>query len=238
MRRLLAISIITGSLGTSALALAFPFNRSWHEAATGVAGTNRAGAGGIYGTGGRTDHGVRCSHCHTGDRLGTCTDPVTGRIDANITVTPPFGMSGAAKTYVPSQRYTITIDLVGEHRMRGAGQLNGMAATIEDDSGQRAGRFITDSGADSMGCGPTSIRPRPSNIMEGHGGAGTTFVYGDCHGVLSVAEPGRARWTFDWVAPSGSSNLTLFLGVVDGDTGGESSLCDDAIERAIPLVPE
>src|SRR5436190_18711204 len=99
----LPIIICLAGLATSATVIAFPFNKSWHEAAWGVAGTNRAGAGGYYGTGGKQDKGIKCSHCHI-KAAGT-----TSTIGATVTATPPFVVAGNDTKYVPGQAYVITI---------------------------------------------------------------------------------------------------------------------------------
>src|SRR5262245_39341153 len=94
----------------SAVVSAFPFTRSWHEPAAGRAGINRAGAGGRYGTGGRTDRGIKCSNCHIKGE---------GKIGMTLAATPPFVRVGADDKYVPGQRYTITVSMTGEHRNPG-----------------------------------------------------------------------------------------------------------------------
>ena len=61
-------------------------------------------------------------------------------------------------------------------------------------------------------------------------------MYGDCHAVLSLSHEGLTSWTFDWIAPvAGAGDVTMFVGMVDGDHRGDSSLDDDAVERAFPL---
>lgn len=219
----------------SALASAFPFNKSWHEKSTGVAGTNRAGAGGRYGTGGRTDKGIKCSHCHIKG-----TTPY-GLIGMTMTANPVFPKKAGDDAYVPGTRYTITIAMTGEHRM-GSGannNKNGMALTIENASGARAGRFIADAGQDTNACPPNNPYPGPpgqTTAPLGSPPGKTTFMYGDCHAVLSLDHPRLTSWTFDWVAPAvGAGDLTVFLGMTDGDADGKSSLDDDSLEKTLPL---
>jgi hypothetical protein len=215
---LMGAILVAGSAAVSA----FPTPRSWHEPATGRAGTNRAGGAGRYGTGGRTDKGIKCSHCHIKGE---------GKIGMTLAANPPFVKVGGDDKYVPGQRYTITVAMTGEHRSPGpTNNGNGMAATIENASGQRAGRFIADAGQDSMAC-PVA-NPYPTTPPAGK----TTFLYGDCHGVLPLNFMGLTQWQFDWVAPAaGAGDLTIFVGMVDGNAGGDSSLDDDTLERAIPL---
>jgi hypothetical protein len=223
--------VICSVMLMSAVVFAFPFNRSWHESATGVAGTNRAGAGGLYGTGGRTDKGVKCSHCHVKGE---------GKIGVNVTANPAFPMASGELKYVPGQRYVITVQLTGEHRGGGGAtpgptnNKNGMAVTIEDAGGKRAGHYIADAGQDSNACPQQNPYPGGTGAVSPTGK--TTFMYGDCHGVLSLDHKALTQWTFTWDAPaSGAGDLKMFVGVVDGNTEGESSLDDDTAERAITL---
>lgn len=226
----MTIKIILGAILTVAIAgatlAAMPFNRSWHESATGVAGTNRAGAGALYGTGGRGDKGIKCSHCHVKG---------AGTIGMTMTATPPFTIVGGDTKYTPGTRYTITVVMTGEHRNPGpTNNKNGAAVAIENASGQRAGRFIADAGQDTTACPQQNPYPgAPGAVTPA---TKTTFMYGDCHAVLPLDRQGLTSWTFDWVAPAaGAGDLTMFVGMVDGDTGGESSLDDDTLDRAIKL---
>jgi len=215
------LALITGSV------LAFPFTSSWHLPASGetnVQPRNRAGAEGLYGTGGRADLGIRCSHCHIKGE---------GLIDFTLAAQPAFAKVGGEDAYIPGQRYTITITMTGEHRGPGpgGGNLNGMAMTIENAAGQRSGTFVGDAGQSSASCPATD----PYTGVQLPAGK-TTFLYGDCHGVLFLPHQNLRAWTFDWTAPAaGSGDLTMFVAVVDGDTGGDSSLEDDVVERALPL---
>jgi hypothetical protein len=226
-----------GALASSIAVVAMPFNKSWHEASWGVAGTNRAGAGGIYGTGGRQDKGIKCSHCHI-KAAGA-----TSQISMTVTASPAFVVSGNDTKYVPGTKYTITVALNGEalggdtaNDPSSTNNKNGMAATIENASGQRAGRFVADAGQDTNSC--PAANPYPGGLGTGSGSppTKTTFMYGDCHGVLPLDRKQLTSWTFDWYAPAaGAGDLTLYIGMVDGNTEGESSLDDDATERTFPL---
>jgi len=229
--------VISGAIvASSAAVVAFPFNKSWHESATGVAGTNRAGAGGYYGTGGKTDKGIKCSHCHI---LPAGT---TSMIGITVTANPAFVVAGNDTKYVPGQAYVITIAMTGEHLGGGKGSNdptsmnnhNGMAATIENANGQRAGRFQSDAGQDSNACPTQNPYPGMPGAVSPVGK--TTFMYGNCHGVLPLQLQKLTSWTFTWTAPAaGAGDLTLFIGMVDGDTDGNSSLNDDVQEKSIPL---
>jgi hypothetical protein len=222
--------VATAFLGAAAV-WAMPFNMSWHMKATGNAPMNRTGSEGLYGTGGRTDKGVKCSHCHIKG---------AGTIGVTVTAVPAFPVTGGDTRYVPGQRYTITVAMTGEHKANAmecttCGMMNNknsMALTIENASGARAGRFIADAGQDTNACPAANPYPNAGTTPAGK----TTFMYGDCHAVLPLEHMGLVRWIFDWIAPAaGAGDLTIFVGVVDGDTGGHSSLDDDTVERALPL---
>jgi hypothetical protein len=61
-------------------------------------------------------------------------------------------------------------------------------------------------------------------------------MYGDCHGILPLQLPHLTSWKFTWVAPAaGAGDLTLYLGMVDGNSDGDSSLNDDTLEKTMPL---
>lgn len=226
----LVVLVIT--VAVPATTLAFPEIWFWHHPANG----QNAGAGGYYGTGSATDFGVRCSHCHV-TSPGDPPPAVTAIVDA----VPPFGNVGGNRGYTPGTTYRLTIRQIGDRiglppAMR---NINGIAATIEDSNGRVAGQLRPDGvvvspcpSAPPWGTG-SSVPTRPASYA-----GRTTTVYGDCHAVLSLGDPGRTTWTFDWVAPAaGSGTLTLFLGLVDGGAGprGLSSFQDDVFERSYPL---
>ncbi len=204
---------------------AFPFLKSWHDPADGNNSSNalRAGAGGIYGTGAVEDWGIKCSHCHIDD------SKQQGGIQALVDVSPSWIDVGGEDGYLPGERYTFTVQMMGEHLINNENH-NAMAMVIEDTSGMRAGEYFTDSGVDSMVC-PTSAPPKSDTTLR------TTYVYGDCHGVLPTEAMDLTSWTFDWVAPAaGTGEVTVYYGMVDGNSGGESSLGDDVTEGKLVLV--
>jgi hypothetical protein len=130
--------------------------------------------------------------------------------------------------YVPGERYTFTFDLVDEHLIN-AENVNGLAVAIEDASGATAGDYFADSGVDSIACTSAAPADDDPTLM-------TTYVYGRCHAVLGTGKPDQASWTFDWQAPAaGSGELTLYYGLVDGDSSGDSSLGDDVVEGTLRL---
>jgi hypothetical protein len=217
MHRKTILALVAASLVLpAAAAFAFPFGTSWHDRADGAPSNGgRAGAGGIYGTGGVGDHGIACIHCHIGSQ---------GLISATVTPTPAWQKVAGADAYKPGQIYSITVALVGEHRglNQNNDNLNGMNLTIEDQSGKAKGVFTSDADptANSTTCKPKFPATLPAT--------GTTYVYGDCHGVVYIPRPNATSWTFSWTAPAaGAGALNMFYGVVDGDHDGKSSLDDD-----------
>lgn len=203
-------------------AVAFPFESSWHLPADGVAGTNRAGAGGIYGVGSPSEFGIRCDHCHI--------DP-TAEFQVQVTANPPFLVDGNDRLYEPGQPYNIEIRMLGETRFNGAlPQLNGFAGAFEAADGTAVGVLVADNGR-SDNCpqnAPAGVPMGPSN---------RTIVYGDCHGVIYEPEPGDTFWVFQWIAPAaGAGDVTFWYGVTDGNTGGDSSLEDDTVQGKIDLI--
>jgi len=209
----------------AATANAFPFIPSWNEAADANAPPLRGGGGGIYGTGSQHDWGIKCSHCHI-DSMGM--------IDLQIDVFPAWGNVGGDPAYVPGERYTFTMNLIGEHRGMMTGNppdnRNGVNVTIEDANGDRAGHYFTDSGVDSVNCQPAYPDPDPPRM--------TTYTYYDCHAVVACGTPQNilTSWTFDWEAPAaGTGDVTIYWGAVDGDTNDLSSLDDDVKEGVIQL---
>ncbi len=211
-------AIIVGVVLIAGSVTAFPKMKWWHSASD----TNSdAGAGGIYATGSTQDWGIKCSHCHIDSE---------GLIDADFSYSPALMDIGGEPAYVPGQRYTITIDMIGEHLGETDDNTNGVNVVIEDASGNTAGDYISDSGVDSMNC-PTSAPD------DKDGSVNTTYVYGDCHGVIFAGLRPLTRWTFDWVAPSaGTGEVTVFYGMVDGNTEDVTSLEDDVKEGTIKIL--
>jgi len=204
-------------------ALAFPFGRSWHDPSNGTQTTGgRAGAGGIYGMGSATDYGITCAHCHIGGK---------GQIGATITPTPAWTKVNNQDGYKPGQMYSIKVNLTGEHLglNQGNNNLNGMAITFENQGGKVTGLLTADSGVSSANC--------QANYPMANPAGKTTYIYGDCHGIVYVPVPNATSWTFSWTAPAaGAGQMTVFYGVVDGDAGGKSSLDDDVKMGTIKLV--
>lgn len=229
MRTKFLIVLVLLSAAWTGAAKAFPFSKWMHMSAAGEAGVNRAGSAGIYGTGGKQDFGIKCSSCHIEGK---------GQIDVSIVPIPAWQDVGGQEGYKPGQKYDITVKLLNEHLHSPANDdNNGFGFTIEDAAGKLSGVLQSSSGQTSTSCPATD--PFPTNAVA----AGQNSVmWGDCHGIMQLPHADSAsaapltEWNFSWTAPAaGKGELTMFIGVVDGDTGGDSSLKDDTVERTIPL---
>lgn len=225
-RKHLYLGVTALGLGFAALpspATAFPRLDFWHMPASGETNQkqNRAGAEGIYGTGGPFEYGIQCAHCHI---------DADGQIDLQFDVQPAFGQSGNDQTYVPGQRYDITVTMTGEHKgLSGmGGNVNGFSASFEDPGGAVMGTLYSDTPNNSSNNCPSQA---PSNVPSG-----TTYVYGDCHAILFSGGDDVTQWVFQWEAPAaGAGDVTMWYGGVDGDTGGHNSLDDDVVQGSVLL---
>ncbi len=226
----LAISMYAG------VSHAFPSHTFWHAAASGASGSagTRPGADGIYYTGGTTDYGMKCSHCHINNKQQQ------GSVSITVVPTPGWQSVSGSDGYKPGMQYMVTVNLVGAHLGAAMDDQNGMNLTIEDANGAVAGVFTASIGSSSSAaaCGTgTAADPKPSGQpTQGQ----STVIYGNCHGVLGLEHEadGNARtsWTFSWTAPAaGTGDVTIFVGAVDGDHDGTSSLDDDVAEASIVL---
>jgi hypothetical protein len=169
----------------------------WYRAADDA----NPGGGGILGTGGAHDHGIKCSDCHV-DR------PQEPDLQFEMTFSPE--LTGGA--YVSGQRYTITARLTGAQLGIGCNAQDpnmhnndGFAASFEDSSGAAAGALASDSGQTSTSCALPSPPP-----------AGTTAMDGDCKAVFARGDSDTDTWTFSWTAPSGGP-VRIYWGAVDGN---------------------
>lgn len=224
-RNAMALTLAASVVLSGTVAVAFPFGKSWHDPANGAPSNGgRAGAGGIYGMGSAKDYFITCANCHINGK---------GMVDAKLTPTPAWEKVNNQDAYKPGQAYTIKLDLTGEHLglNQNMDNLNGMAFTVEDQGGNVKGTFTSDTtpAVSSANCPANYPKPDPAN--------GTTYTYGDCHGVVFIPRPNGTSWTFTWTAPAaGTGQLTAYYGVVDGDHNGKSSLDDDVKMVAQKLV--
>lgn len=189
---------------------------AWNDpAANTPSASAKPGGGGIYGTGSAHDGRVKCTDCHQ-------------RNSANPNPNTPLGLGlvfspalGAGNKYAPGTRYTITATMMNEHFFEpdGGSLQNGFAATFEDAQGNLAGVLESDSGQIQTNC-PATLPTLPP--------AGTTLLYGDCHGILPrAAARSFSAWTFFWTAPAASTgNVTLYWGMTDGN-GNDRSISQD-----------
>lgn len=195
----------------------------WHQASAGPStnSQNRAGGGGIYGTGGPFEFGIRCADCHIQPE---------GLVTLDISVSPPFQMVGNDEAYLPNTAYDFTVTMLGEHKFppNVACNTNIFAATFEDAGGNIMGALQSDSpNNSSANCPANAPSTKPS---------GSTFVYGDCHGILGI-DKNIDQWTFRWTSPGpGAGDVTMWYGAVDGDRCSESSLGDDVVQGSRFLV--
>ena len=199
----------------------------WYAAADGTTPNRSLGGGGILGTGGQHDYGIKCSDCHVMRPAET--------IDLAIVPNPPF----ANGTYVPGQRYAMTATMTGATMPcmtgpNGGGtmKVRNFAASFEDDSGALAGALASDSGQTSASCtlGTTF---------------NTTALDGDCKVIFSAGKDLTA-WTFSWTAPS-TGPVHIYWGGVDGNcdmmsmgdavTNGSMTLASPPTARLDDLPP-
>lgn len=168
----------------------------WYAAADGTTPGRSVGGGGILGTGGQHDYGIKCSDCHV--------DRATTTIQLGLAFTPAL----VGGTFVRGQRYTITAQLTGavlpcKPGPNGAGmKVANFAASFEDDSGAAAGTLAPDTST----CGNL---PQPTD-------PGTTALDGDCKVIFARGKPDVRAWRFDWTAPT-TGVVHVYWGAVDGN---------------------
>lgn len=197
MRALLVTLVLVVSV-TPALAWDGP--DLWYGAAT----ADSPGGGGILGTGGAHDYGVKCSHCHV--------ERVTTNLAFALEFSPALIGTPNDQTYAPGQRYTITARMtnatLGVTCPDPYGKnVDNFAAAFEDDNGAAVGVLESDTGAISTAC-PQTV-PMPDD-------PGTTAITKDCKVIFSKGGENVQVYTFYWTAPS-AGNVTIFWGATDGD---------------------
>jgi hypothetical protein len=177
-------------------ALAWDGPANWYQAADGA----NPGGGGILGTGGGHDHGIKCTDCHV------------ERKTENLALGFTFSPALTNNAYAPGTQYTITAKLTGALLAATScatsnGKNNdGFAASFEDDNGVNVGSLMADDGQSAPSCTLPSTLPT----------VGTTALDGDCKVVFPLKQENISQWTFKWTAPS-SGTVHLYWGAVDGD---------------------
>jgi hypothetical protein len=188
--------IITVIMLAAAPAFAWDGPGMWYRAADDA----NPGGGGILGTGGGHDHGIKCTDCHV-DRA----------MEPNLMFAMTFSPALTNNTYVAGQRYTITARLTGAQLAASScatangKNVDGFAASFEDDTGASAGMLAADDGQSAPSC--TLPSPPPP---------GTTALDGDCKVIFANSTPNTTQWTFSWTAPT-SGAVHIYWGSVDGD---------------------
>ena len=182
---------------TASPALAWDGPGMWYRAADDA----NPGGGGILGTGGAHDHGIKCTDCHT-DR----------KMEPNLAFAMTFSPALVANTYAPGTRYTITARLTGAQLpspscgVANGKNNDGFAASFEDDNGISVGTLAADDGQSAPNC--TLSSPPPAS--------GTTALDGDCKVIFSLGKENVTTWTFSWTAPT-TGKVHVSWGAIDGD---------------------
>jgi hypothetical protein len=157
------------------------------------------GGGGILGTGGGHDHGIKCSDCHV--------ERKAENLAFALTFVPALPMTGTDQTFVPGQVYAVTARLTGA-ALTSAGctmDTDSFAASFEDDTGANVGMLASDSGQTATSCATLNMDADP----------GTTALNGDCK-VIYARKKNNDVWTFTWQAPT-SGQVHIHWGAVDGN---------------------
>ena len=193
MKRFIIITIV---LATATPALAWDGPGMWYAAADGTTPGRSLGGGGITGTGGQHDYGIKCSDCHV------------QRATTTITLAPSFSPALVNGTYVPGQRYAMTMTMSGANLPCATGftaKVRNFAASFEDDNGAPTGALASDSGQTAGNCSLAAGTP-----------SGTTALDGDC-AVIFGAGKDLTSWTFTWTAPTTKAPVHIYWGGVDGN---------------------
>lgn len=198
MSKALVIALVLGVTATPAAAWDGP--ELWYASAT----ADSPGGGGILGTGGMHDHGIKCSHCHV-DRKMT-------NLAFGLEFQPALPSVSGEASYVPGQRYTVTARMTNESLGTPCSDpygknVDNFAAVFENDAGAVVGVLESDTGAVATSC-PTGT-PTPDS-------PGTTAITGDCAVVFSKGKANTTTWSFAWTAPA-AGPVVVSWGAVDGD---------------------
>jgi hypothetical protein len=186
----------------------------WYRAADDA----NPGGGGIMGTGGRHDHGIKCTDCHA-----------QRQDEPNLSFALDFAPPLANNTYVPGTRYTVTARMTGAQlgvncSVPNGRNVDGFATSFEDDAGASAGMLAADDGQAAPSCALPSPPP-----------PGTTALDGDCKVIFANSTPDTTTWTFYWTAPS-TGTVHVYWGAVDGACD-MMSMNDAAVVRSETLAP-
>ena len=216
MRTLASITIAVAITCAAAPAFAWDGPDMWYRAAD----DPNPGGGGILGTGGAHDSGIKCTDCHV-DRVA----------EPNLAFAMTFSPALVGQAYVPGQRYTITAMLTGAQQGIGCGQSDpnmhnrdGFAASFEDVTGAPVGALASDSGGNQTNC--TLSSPPPP---------GTTALSGDCKVIYAMSTENVDTWTFTWTAPAAGA-VRIYWGAVDGNCD-MMSMKDAAVTGSLTLAP-
>lgn len=236
MKRIVSLFVMALALFLAPAASAFPHLYFWQDTANGPNG----GAGFLYGTGSTREYGITCANCHVKG---------PGTVDASVTPAPAWGTKAGMASYTPGTLYTITVTLLNEVKGVGLGakNFNGFAATVENQAGQGVGTFNNDDtpGVSTTSCTQLSTVPGAAITLEqnlANKGVTTYLISpntagGGCYTVVSVTKADLKVWKFTWRAPAaGTGPVTIYYGVVDGSTGGASSLQNDVKMGTVKLV--
>lgn len=205
----------------STQAFAWDSSALWYGSAS---ADDNPGGGGILGTGGAHDHGIKCSDCH-----------VKRVEEPGLKFAMAFSPSPPAGSYSPGQRYTITATLTGAKlgqpcNIQYTSTVDNFAASFEDANGVTVGSLDSDSGPTSANCSTVPNDTAP----------GTTALGGDCKVIFAKGNQNIDTWTFYWTAPA-SGPVHIYWGAVDGDcdmmsmgdavTAGSTTLASPPIAR-------
>lgn len=208
--------LITILMLAAAPAFAWDGPGMWYRAADDA----NPGGGGILGTGGGHDHGIKCTDCHV-DRV----------MEPSLMFAMTFSPALANSTYTPGQRYTVTARLTGAQvaagscSTAGGKNIDSFAASFEDDTGASAGSLAADDGQSAPSCTLGSTVP-----------AGTTALDGDCKVIFANPAAGIDQWTFTWTAPATAGSVHVYWGAVDGNCD-MMSMKDAAVTGSLTLAP-
>lgn len=200
------------------LALSWNPEYAWFDPATRTTtSAGKPGGGGLISTGGSRAGGTRCDHCHVRPVAGP-----NGHIDAGVAFLP--ALTGGR--YAAGQRYTVTVNMSGEHRRSPMNvSEDGFAGNFELVDGGVAGSLISD----TAGFAASNCQATLGSLTAAT--PGTTVTYSDCGFIVHRARQNNTQWTFDWVAPAANEgDVTFWFGVVDANGNDRTAQADAGLE--------